>query len=60
MFRQAVWCRKHKAGNRVGLCAAKGVPPAKPLSSCSVFISQHRPAKDAVHSYQKVCFFFLL
>lgn len=58
MFRQAVWCRKHKAGNRGGLCVAKGAPPAKPLSSCSVFISWHRRAKDAVHSYQKVCFFF--
>lgn len=49
-----------KQATRVGLCAAQGAPPAKPLASCSVFISRHRPAKDAVHSYQKVCFFFLL
>lgn len=43
MFRQAVWCRKHKAGNKEGLHSAKGTPPAKPLSSCSVFRSWHCP-----------------
>lgn len=58
MFHQAVWCRKHKAGNKEGLYSAKGTPPAKPLSSCSVFISWHCSVQRMQCSYQKVWFFF--
>lgn len=56
MCHQAVGCRKHKAGNEVGLSMAQGQPSAEPLASCSVFISQHCPVlKDAVQLPKGVC-----
>lgn len=35
MFHQAVWCRKHKAGNKVGLNMAKGSPQQSPFQAAA-------------------------
>lgn len=35
MFHQVVWCRKHRAGNKVGLDVAKGESPAKPFQAAA-------------------------
>lgn len=58
MFHQVVWCRKHKAGHRVGFYVAKGKSQQSPSQAAALHESARPCLRDTVHSYQKVCFCF--
>lgn len=59
MFHQAVWCRKHKAGNKVGLYMAKGSPQQSPFqAAASSSVSTALSKRTQLVQLPKVWVFF--
>lgn len=58
MFHQVVWCRKHKAGHRVGFYVAKGKPQQSPSQAAALHKSARPCLRDTVQLPKGLFLFF--